>query len=144
MSETQQPAKAPTEVNKPPPSGSLCPKLVFVVLAVAIGFGCWLEYKVPSIVDPVVFEPGPLPALTGDFKPNARLTQAEKIFEGVVDGPESFAFTKGKHIIHIDLNTCVEFGYVGSANGTLIRFSGDKAFIYGPLTSSCGTFACLI
>ncbi len=102
MSETQQPAKAPTEVNKPPPSGSLCPKLVFVVLAVAIGFGCWLEYKVPSIVDPVVFEPGPLPALTGDFKPNARLTQAEKIFEGVVDGPESFAFTKGKRMIHID------------------------------------------
>ncbi len=61
----------------------------------AVGFGCWLEYSVPSVIDPVVFNPGPLPALTGDFEPNSRLTQAEKIFEGIVEGPESFAFTKG-------------------------------------------------
>lgn len=74
----------------------VCTRLLFVTMSASIAFAVCIHFYVPGIIDPVVFVPPPMASLTGDYEINSRLTLGEKIFEGVVEGPESFAYAKGR------------------------------------------------
>ncbi|MBT8441138.1 MAG: SMP-30/gluconolactonase/LRE family protein, partial [Gammaproteobacteria bacterium] len=64
-----------------------------------------------SKVDPVVFEPGPNPGLTGVFAPNAAVGEATMLLKGVGVGPEDIAAAPDGWM------------YTGYQEGRIVRFN---------------------
>lgn len=88
---------AEAKVQNQPQSGrfGLTCYAFLVIPFVTIGVGVWLHF-LPSILTPVPIHLPPLPELTGVLAENSRLTDAVRLFEGQVEGPESIAFLNGQ------------------------------------------------
>uniref|UniRef100_A0A5K3FF69 Adipocyte plasma membrane-associated protein n=1 Tax=Mesocestoides corti TaxID=53468 RepID=A0A5K3FF69_MESCO len=95
MSEKEQPKIELPKTPKPSPRFCQCSSLIFVILLAAIGLAIWLEYCVPSSIDPIEFHLPPPPQLSGKFMLNNRLSAVEEMFAGAFDGPVSTAFVRG-------------------------------------------------
>ncbi len=68
----------------------------------------------PAAIDPVGWDPPPVTEMTGPLAPNARLTTAELIGQGQIDGPE-------------DIETDAEGRlYAGTNDGRIVRVEGGK------------------
>uniref|UniRef100_A0A4W3I4S1 Zgc:194209 n=1 Tax=Callorhinchus milii TaxID=7868 RepID=A0A4W3I4S1_CALMI len=97
------------------------------IIAVILGI-----YLLPSPIDPepFIFEKPP-PALIGPLQVNQRLHQAQRLFSGLLKGPESFA---------ADSNGDV---YTGTVDGKLWRIHDNQlTFVaqMGQDVSGCGSF----
>jgi sugar lactone lactonase YvrE len=67
----------------------------------------------PAPIDPLAFEANPAPALSGPLAPNHALSQAERLGEGQIDGPETVAVDAQGRI------------YGGTHDGKIVRMAAD-------------------
>jgi len=89
--------------------------LLRVVLVLVLLLGLFAGYLAlaPSAVDPVAWEPPPVPAMEGPLAPNQRLAAATLIAAGKIDGPE-------------DVETDAQGRLYGGTNdGAVVRVVGD-------------------
>lgn len=63
-------------------------KRILLVLLVLVLVALAYLALAPSPIDPLAWDPPPLPEMTGPLAPNARLSTAELIGQGRIDGPE--------------------------------------------------------
>lgn len=86
------------------------------LLLVLLLLGLSLAYLAlaPAAIDPVAWEPGPVPAMSGPLAPNARLSAAELIGQGLLDGPED---------VETDAQGRI---YAGTNAGTIMRVEGNQ------------------
>ncbi len=88
-------------------------RVLLLLLALSLVALAYLAIK-PAPIDPVAWEPSPVPAMTGPLAPNAKLATAELIGQGQVDGPED---------IETDAQGRV---YAGTHAGTIVRVEAGK------------------
>jgi len=86
--------------------------LLLVLLLLGLAFA-YLALT-PAPIDPIGWEPGAAPAMTGPLAPNALLAGAELIGLGQIDGPED---------IETDAQGRV---YAGTNAGTILRVEGNQ------------------
>lgn len=87
-----------------------------VLLSMFLLLGLALAYLAlaPAPIDPVAWDPGPVPAMTGPLAPNSSLAAAELIAQGQIDGPE-------------DVETDAQGRLYGGTNaGTILRVEGNQ------------------
>jgi len=87
-------------------------KKVLIIISLIMLFllvGVLIFILIPSPVDPVAYNPPQKPELTGVLKPNRLLVKAERIAEGMIDGPETIAIDKAGNI------------YGGTQDGKILR-----------------------
>ncbi len=86
------------------------------LLLVLLLLGLALAYLAlaPAPIDPVGWEPGPVPVMSGPLAPNARLSAAELIGQGLLDGPED---------VETDTQGRI---YAGTNAGTILRVEGNQ------------------
>lgn len=93
-------------------------KRVILVVLVLLGLALAYLALAPAPIDPVAWEPAPVPEMTGPLAPNARLSTAELIGQGQLDGPE-------------DVETDAEGRlYAGTNAGTIVRVTGTKIEVF--------------
>ncbi len=105
---TEQPTgsqKTPAQ----PTSARRIARGVFGLLVLVVGYLLFW----PSPIDPVPYEPPPIPKLAGPTEPNDRLASAELIAAGKVDGPED---------IEVDAEGRI---FTGLADGRVVRIDTD-------------------
>jgi sugar lactone lactonase YvrE len=86
--------------------------MLAVTLIVALGLG--LLVVLPSPIDPVAYTPPEKPPLTGALAPNSALAAADRLGEGVLNGPEDVAFDGSGRL------------YTGTADGRIVRLGPDN------------------
>jgi sugar lactone lactonase YvrE len=93
-------------------------KRVFIVVVLAVALALAYLAVIPSAVDPVQWNPPPLPEMTGPLAPNADLALAEPIAQGHVDGPEDVE-TDGQGRL-----------LAGTNAGTIVRVEHGKVEVF--------------
>ncbi|XP_076442475.1 adipocyte plasma membrane-associated protein-like [Babylonia areolata] len=117
------------EKKKTRTSGGLC-KFILVLSGATVLLAAIVVYLLPSPIEPVAFSLPPPPEWTGPLAPNDKLSQAERVFENQLKGPESIV-TDGEYI------------YTGTADGRVVRIHKGKIRTlarFGKGTD-CGSFA---
>ena len=89
-------------------------KRALLVMLLLLGVALAYLALAPAAIDPVAWEPGPAPAMTGPLAPNNRLAAAELIAQGQLDGPEDVE-TDAQGRLHAGTNA-----------GTIMRVEGNK------------------
>ncbi len=89
-------------------------KRVFIVLVLVVGLALAYLTLVPSAVDPVAWDPPPVPTMTGPLQPNAALALAELIGQGQIDGPEDVETDAQGRLL------------AGTNDGTIVRVDHGK------------------
>jgi sugar lactone lactonase YvrE len=89
-------------------------KRALLVMLLLLGVALAYLALAPAAIDPVAWEPGPAPAMTGPLAPNNRLAGAELIAQGQLDGPEDVE-TDAQGRLHAGTNA-----------GTIMRVEGNK------------------
>jgi len=84
--------------------------LMFLLLGLALAYLA----LAPAPIDPVAWDPGPAPTMTGPLAPNTRLAAAELIAQGQIDGPED---------VETDAQGRI---YTGTNAGTILRVEGNQ------------------
>lgn len=93
-------------------------KRVFIVVLLVVALALAYLAMAPSAVDPVPWNPPPVPEMTGPLAPNAHLALAELIAQGHVDGPE-------------DVETDAQGRlYAGTNAGTIVRIEHGKVEVF--------------
>lgn len=93
-------------------------KRVILVVLVLLGLALAYLALAPAPIDPVAWDPPPVPAMTGPLAPNARLSTAELIGQGQIDGPE-------------DVETDAQGRlYAGTNAGTIVRVTGTTIEVF--------------
>jgi sugar lactone lactonase YvrE len=91
-------------------------KKVIIIISSIISFllvGMLLFILLPAPVDPVAYSPPQKPELTGVLALNTLLTQAERIADGLIQGPETIAVDNAGNI------------YGGTQDGKILRIKAD-------------------
>jgi sugar lactone lactonase YvrE len=92
-------------------------RALLLLLALLIGALAYLALA-PSPIDPVAWDPTPVREMTGALAPNARLSTAELIGQGLIDGPED---------VETDAQGRV---YAGTNAGTIVRVEHGKLEVW--------------
>jgi len=87
-------------------------RLVLVAVLLLGAFAAYLALA-PAPIDPVAWEPPPVPAMTGPLAPNELLRKASLIAVGAIDGPED---------VETDAQGRV---YSGTNKGEVVRIEGE-------------------
>jgi sugar lactone lactonase YvrE len=86
----------------------------WILVVIVIGVLAILVYALArSNVDPVVWQPGPNPGLSGEFAPNDAIASAKALLDGVGFGPEDIALGPDGWM------------YTGYRDGRIVRFRAD-------------------
>jgi sugar lactone lactonase YvrE len=93
-------------------------KRLFIVVLLAVVLALAYLALAPSAVDPVQWNPPPVPEMTGSLAPNARLALAELIAQGQIDGPED-----------VETDTTGRL-YAGTNAGTIVRIEQGKVEVF--------------
>jgi len=88
-------------------------RALLVILLLLLAAFVVLALKTAAI-DPVAWEPGPAPAMTGPLAPNTRLAAAELLAQGQLDGPEDVESDAQGRL------------YAGTNAGTILRVEGNQ------------------
>ncbi|XP_070578296.1 adipocyte plasma membrane-associated protein-like [Ptychodera flava] len=89
-----------------------CQSVVLIVV-VAVAVTALIVILLPSPIKPKAFSIPDPPEFVGALAPNKKLQRAKRLFEGVIQGPESMDQHKG--VI-----------YTGTANGNIMKLTGDE------------------
>lgn len=94
--------------------------LLRLVLLVVLGLGLFAAYLAlaPAPIDPVAWEPPPVPEMSGPLAPNERMVGATLLAEGKVDGPED---------VETDAQGRV---YAGTLAGEVVRIDGAALEVF--------------
>lgn len=88
--------------------------LIWLLGIIVVSVAAILVYALArSKVDPVVWQPGPNPGLTGKFEQNDALSQARPILRGVGVGPEDIAIGPDGWM------------YTGFRDGRIVRLNAE-------------------
>ncbi|TKR87409.1 hypothetical protein L596_011811 [Steinernema carpocapsae] len=98
--------------------------LLFICAAVYVGYALNASYKVFEVQP---FEIKPRPALKGPLALNNRLSQAERLLENKIAGPESIEIHNGKL-------------YTGTIDGKIVEITDGKITDEYKLVSKCSNF----
>ncbi|PCC75021.1 Sugar lactone lactonase YvrE [Nannocystis exedens] len=94
--------------------------LLRLVLLLVLGLGLFAAYLVvtPAPIDPVAWEPPPVPEMTGPLAPNERMVGATLLAAGKIDGPE-------------DVETDAQGRVYGGTNaGEVLRVDGEALEVF--------------
>lgn len=89
--------------------------ILLLFLFVLVLVAALLAFLLPrGPVDPAAWEPPEAPEMTGSLAPNERLADAERLFEGRLQGAEDLAIDEAGMI------------YTGTVDGRVLRLSGEE------------------
>jgi sugar lactone lactonase YvrE len=94
--------------------------LLRLVLLLVLGLGLFAGYLAvaPAPIDPVAWEPPPVPEMTGPLAPNERMAGATLLAAGKIDGPE-------------DVETDAQGRVYGGTNaGEVLRLNGEALEVF--------------
>ncbi len=110
-----QESPAPPTTNQPtgsPKPRHLVRRVVLTLVALVLALVAYLLAG-PARIDPVAYDPPPIPPLEGPYEPNDRLRSAEIIAAGQVQGPEDVDVDSAGNII------------TGTADGRVVRIDPE-------------------